>query len=341
MGRQSTIRARGIRHCSVWALGACLIVLGAAPQASAAVGPTVAGPTVSSGGPSVLTESNATLIGGVIANGMLLDCHFEWGPSPSYGTVLPCSLGPVSPGTSEVPVSAAIAGLAPGTTYFWRLVATNEVTTTEGYPESFVTPTRRSVEEKAVPRGSGGSPRRPEPRDSNDAGLYVAYCPAGRGRSARASRASRQPEARSALASHAGWPRDQCLKMDKGSAGLDHTLDGIRTVHNWLLGGYGNDTIIAGDKGDVIWGDYQPAEQSESEHDRLHGGGGSDWIYSSHGSSEIWTGAGNDHVALIYGHGTVHCNGPGLKTFVMRFLAQNRHWKLIGCHDMRIEPYKA
>jgi RTX calcium-binding nonapeptide repeat (4 copies) len=174
----------------------------------------------------------------------------------------------------------------------------------------------------------------------DDRGVYVAFCPQGQ-EVAASAQIARVPRAAVAEASHAGWPPDECLKMDKGPAGESHTLLGLEHVHNWLLGGYGNDTIYGGDSGDVIWGDYQPSGQSESEVDRLHGGAGSDYIYSSHGYNEIWTGAGNDHVQLVYGHGIVYCNGPGLKTLVMRYLPQNRPWKLVGCSHKVIDPYKA
>ena len=86
---------------------------------------------------------------------------------------------------------------------------------------------------------------------------------------------------------------------------------------------------------------YQPEGQQESEHDYIHGGAGEDWIYSGHGYNEIWTGAGNDHLALVYGHGVVFCDGGGLKTFVMRYLPQNRPWKLIGCSHKVIDRYRA
>jgi Ca2+-binding RTX toxin-like protein len=175
-----------------------------------------------------------------------------------------------------------------------------------------------------------------------DQGVYVAFCPAGEEVASIAStRAKRAQRAHVAMASHAGWPPDNCLKMDKGSYGLNHTLVGLKNVHNWLLGGYGNDTIYGGEAGDVIWGDYQPSGQSESERDYLHGGAGNDWIYSSHGFNEIWTGAGDDHLLLVYGHGVIHCNGPGLKTFVMRYLPANRPWTLIGCTHKAIDPYRA
>jgi hypothetical protein len=186
------------------------------------------------------------------------------------------------------------------------------------------------------------SAARPSPGEAaqlqrDDRGLYVAFCPADEQAAVIASR----PRAVVAMADHEGWPQDQCLKMDKGRSGLSHTLVGLEHVHNWLLGGYGNDTIYAGDAGDVIWGDYQPEGQPESQRDYIHGGAGEDWIYSSHGYNEIWTGAGNDHLALVYGHGVVFCDGGGLKTFVMRYLPQNRPWKLIGCSYKAIDRYRA
>src|SRR5229473_764404 len=67
------------------------------------------------------------------------------------------------------------------------------------------------------------------------------------------------PSAASASTSHAGWPPLQHLVMDKGPAGEQHVLEGRASVHNWLLGGYGNDTIWGGNAGDVIWGDYHPS----------------------------------------------------------------------------------
>jgi hypothetical protein len=171
----------------------------------------------------------------------------------------------------------------------------------------------------------------------DDRGLYLAFCPQGE----EVASIAAVPRARVAEANHEGWPADECLKMDKGSAGHSHTLVGLKRVHNWLLGGYGDDTIFGGDDGDVIWGDYHPEGQPESQSDYIHGGAGEDWIYSSHGYNEIWTGAGNDHLALVYGHGTVFCNGPGVKTFVMRYLPQNRPWTLVGCSHKVLVRYRA
>ena len=141
------------------------------------------------------------------------------------------------------------------------------------------------------------------------------------------------------MASHAGWPHTtHHVGHPNNESGV---MRGLDARHNLLLGGDGNDTIWAGDEGDVIWGDSHPDGQPESQRDFLHGGPGADWLYSSHGYNAIWTGAGNDHVALVYGFGTVHCDGPGLKTMVMRFLPANRHFKLVGCAHMAIQPYRA
>jgi hypothetical protein len=170
----------------------------------------------------------------------------------------------------------------------------------------------------------------------DDRGVYTAFCP-----SAAPVAQTAAVRAQAAMANHTGWPADECLKMDKGGAGASHTLVGLQNVHNWLLGGYGNDTFYAGARGDVIWGDYHPEGQPESQSDYIHGGAGEDWIYASHGFNEIWTGAGDDHLALVYGHGIVYCNGQGLKTFVMRYLPQNRPWKLVGCDHKVIDPYRA
>jgi hypothetical protein len=149
-------------------------------------------------------------------------------------------------------------------------------------------------------------------------------------------------------ASHAGWP--ECMRYGHyqcAGAYFRNTSDAEKTVHgdlgehNELLGGNGNDTLYGGNAGDVIWGDYKPSGQPSTQRDFLHGGSGDDWIYASHGFNEIWTGAGNDNIALVYGYGTVHCNGPGVKTLVVRYLPQNRRYKLIGCDHKVLQLYRA
>jgi RTX calcium-binding nonapeptide repeat (4 copies) len=132
---------------------------------------------------------------------------------------------------------------------------------------------------------------------------------------------------------------DYVSKTNQGHAGSNAPPTWLG--HNELLGGHGSDTIWAGPMGDVIWGDYKPSGQPETQLDRLHGGPGDDYIYAGHGFNHIWTSAGNDHLQLVYGHGIVDCNGSGLKTLVMRKLASNRHWKLVGCKHTQIVSFAA
>src|SRR6202035_4531265 len=53
---------------------------------------------------------------------------------------------------------------------------------------------------------------------------------------------------------HAGGPPDQHLIMDGGPAGRHNTLVGRPGLHNWILGGYGNDTIYGRWGGGGVWG---------------------------------------------------------------------------------------
>ena len=142
-----------------------------------------------------------------------------------------------------------------------------------------------------------------------------------------------------AMASHSGWPS---ISHHRGHPNNESgTLRGLKHVHNELLGGDGSDTIWAGERGDVIWGDSHPGAQPTGQRDLLHGGGGSDWLYASHGYNLIWTGAGDDHIALVYGYGTVYCDGPGVKTLVVRYFPRNRHFRLVGCSRRVIVRYRA
>ena len=298
-------------------------------------------PSVGTGSSSEVALTSATLAGTVESDSPLDGCWFEWGVPPHFEASVPCRSGAAA-GAAQ-PVSAEAGGLQLGTTYGWRLAARNAAGVahgetgsfkTLGYPGEETTPATNQLSSEA-----GLPPPLIEPKEAHgrfEGGLYVAYCPGREG--IAASAASR---ARTAMADHTGWPSLGCLKMDKGTYGMAHKLAGVAGVHNFLLGGYGNDAIYAGRDGDVIWGDYQPSGQHTTERDWLHGGPGSDWIYSSHGHDVIWTGAGDDHVALDYGWGTVHCNGSGLKTLVMRPLKRNRHWRLIGCRHIHIVTHRA
>jgi hypothetical protein len=98
--------------------------------------------------------------------------------------------------------------------------------------------------------------------------------------------------------------------------------------HNELLGAHGSDTIHAGPNGDVIWGDYKPGGPWRQT-DRIWGGAGRDFIYTSHGRNVVHTGGGRDVVHAHYGRGTIYCDS----TTVLIYLSHRskRHYHLRGC----------
>jgi hypothetical protein len=159
----------------------------------------------------------------------------------------------------------------------------------------------------------------------SNAGLYVHYCPFS------AERASLRAHVTGT--SEAGWPAKQCLKMDKGGWGFHHTLVGKRGVHNWLLGGYGNDTIIGGDVGDVIWGDYHPSGGPPSQTAKIYAGNGRNVIYADDTHDYVWTGTNPGTVVHAHNPGTsgaIHCQSAGVIVFLST--VSERDFKLYGCH---------
>lgn len=82
-------------------------------------------PMVSTGGPSQVEGSSATVSGAVNPEDVPLSaCRFEYGTSTGYGQGTPCADTP-GPGSAPVEVSASLSGLAPATTYHYRLAASS------------------------------------------------------------------------------------------------------------------------------------------------------------------------------------------------------------------------
>jgi hypothetical protein len=79
----------------------------------------------------------ATLNGSINPRGTDTHYYFKYGTSTSYGSVT--GEGDAGSGTSGVGKSNAVT-LSPGTTYHYRIVASNTGGTTEGSDEQFTTP---------------------------------------------------------------------------------------------------------------------------------------------------------------------------------------------------------
>jgi hypothetical protein len=96
------------------------------------------------GSPIGLSSNTVTFSGEVNPEGRgVTGCSFEYGTGVSYGSSVPCSTGsgnPVGAGGSPVAVSAPVVGLSPGTTYHYRLAATNDEGTNVTGDETLLTP---------------------------------------------------------------------------------------------------------------------------------------------------------------------------------------------------------
>jgi hypothetical protein len=96
-------------------------------------------PTVTTGDASAITGSTATISGAVDPEGFpVTECHIAWGTTNSYGNSAPCDVSPGS-GSGNVQVSAEITGLTSGTSYDFRVFASNAEGTSAGSDASFTT----------------------------------------------------------------------------------------------------------------------------------------------------------------------------------------------------------
>jgi hypothetical protein len=96
-------------------------------------------PAVWTGWSKGVTEGEVSLHGGVNPHGSATTYRFEYGTTTSYGASAPASGASAGSGTSAEEASQTITGLSPGTTYHYRLVASNGSGTTYGADHTFAT----------------------------------------------------------------------------------------------------------------------------------------------------------------------------------------------------------
>jgi hypothetical protein len=95
-------------------------------------------PGVTTGGVASLTPATVTLLGKVDPNEAATTYVFRYGTTTLYGAETPA--GNAGAGTAAINVVANIAGLAPATTYHYRLIAHNRNGTVNGADRTFRTP---------------------------------------------------------------------------------------------------------------------------------------------------------------------------------------------------------
>lgn len=120
------------------ASAAALAILATLAVAVTGVGlATAAAPGATTEAASDVASTTATLNGTVSPNREDTTYYFQYGTTASYGSQTP-NQGPVG-GNADRKVSAALTGLAPSTTYHYRVVATNPSGTTFGADMTFTT----------------------------------------------------------------------------------------------------------------------------------------------------------------------------------------------------------
>lgn len=96
-------------------------------------------PAVTTGLVVEATATTATLGGGIVPQGVDTTYHFEWGTTTAYGSDVPAPDGDAGSAVNTQGVTAGIAGLAPNTTYHYRLVASSSGGTTFGWDQTLTT----------------------------------------------------------------------------------------------------------------------------------------------------------------------------------------------------------
>jgi len=95
-------------------------------------------PTAATNTATLVTSSGAALNGTVNANNADATVTFEYGPTTSYGITVTATQSPIV-GMTATAVSKDLVGLAPNTTYHYRVVAVNSYGTTNGLDQTFMT----------------------------------------------------------------------------------------------------------------------------------------------------------------------------------------------------------
>jgi hypothetical protein len=99
----------------------------------------VLAPDVATDSVSAVTGTGATLNGTVNPLGLSATYQFEYGETSTYGAVAPASPGDAGSGSTPAPVRADVSGLTQGTTYHYRLSATNANGTANTVDATFTT----------------------------------------------------------------------------------------------------------------------------------------------------------------------------------------------------------
>ena len=117
--------------------------VGSISGAAATGAPGIGGPSIGSGSANTNTYTQsagshgATIAGGIYQNSLNTTWWIQYGTSSAYGSQT--AAADLGAGSAPVAVTGYLSGLAPATTYHYRLVAENSLGTTYGYDYTFTT----------------------------------------------------------------------------------------------------------------------------------------------------------------------------------------------------------
>jgi hypothetical protein len=132
-------------------------------------------PTPTTGTGTASDQTDATVTASVDpGDGVLSDCHFDFGTSTAYGATVPCAATPVA-GAGVQAVSAHISGLLAGTTYHFRIATATAVGTADGADGSFATPPPLKASPSLAGTPAAGSTLTCKPNVTTTATELVAF----------------------------------------------------------------------------------------------------------------------------------------------------------------------
>jgi NHL repeat len=120
------------------------------PRVVNVFGPLGRVPNVSIGPATEIAATSATLSGTINPDGLPATYQFEYGTDTDYGNVAPAAPVDVGGGTADVPATAVLSGLAPGTTYHYRLKGTTAEGSNLSQDATFTTLSPPSIADEAV-----------------------------------------------------------------------------------------------------------------------------------------------------------------------------------------------
>jgi hypothetical protein len=134
MSKEKNMRTLGYRTSLLFAAIYAFLLF-----ASSSALATPAPPSVEATAPYSVGATIATLKAQINPNGEDTTYRFEYGPTSSYGTVVPVGGGDIGSGVGVVNVVDPVQGLFPQTVYHYRVVATNHQGTVASADEIFST----------------------------------------------------------------------------------------------------------------------------------------------------------------------------------------------------------